>query len=267
MALALAVGVLAQQEAHDDAVGAHVWRRDVELRAHQRLEPVHVAQRERFQLLAGERLRVHLDAALAAAEGDVGDGGLPGHLRGENFEQVERDVLVEPGAPLVGAARLVVLHAVRLEALRPAGDHLVEALALQPHDAVAHEHVGVDQRAPLEDEAAVDQRLEPVGEHLAVGKVLVPGLLGGGQGTEPRVQLHRDVEDVLVIRLFQLHPHAAVETDQVRRPVEDLHRLGVDGLPGWLGAGDARGHSSSVWERGRFLEWMARAVNPRRVTS
>ena len=170
-----------------------------------------------------------------------------------------------PGSPLVRAAGLVVLDPVRLEALRPPGHHLVEPLALQAHDSIAHGEVGADQRAPLEDEAAVEQRLEPVREQLAVGEVLelVRAL---GERREAGVQLHRHVEDVLVIGLFQLHPHTAIEADQVGCAMEDLHRLGVDGLPGWLADDDARAHSSSLDEGGRFLEWMAGPVNPRRVT-
>src|SRR3954462_15771069 len=168
MALALAVGELPEQEAHDVGIGPHVGSGDVEVGPDQRLEAVHVAENERLQLLAGERSRVDLDAALAAAERDVGDRRLPGHLGREHLEEVQRDVLVEPDAALVGAARLVVLHTVSLESFRPAGEHFVEPLALQPDDPVAHEDVCVDERAAFEDEAAVEERLEPVGGELAV---------------------------------------------------------------------------------------------------
>ncbi len=234
--LALAVGVLAEQEAHDGAVGANVGRGDVEVGPDQRLEPVHVAQRERLQLFAAQAARVDLDAALAAAEGHVGDGGLPGHLRRQHLEEVERDVLVVADAALVRPARLVVLHAVGLEALGAAGQHLEEALPLESHHPVAHDDVGADQGAPLEDEAAVEQRLESVGQQLAVRQVLVLVLVLG-QRREARVQLHRHVEDVLVVRLLQLHADAAIEPDEVGGAMEDLHRLLIDGraarLCGW----------------------------------
>jgi len=163
-------------------------------RADQRLEPVHVAERQRLQLLGAEAAGVHLDAALAAAEGHVRDGRLPGHFRGKHLEEVERETsLVEAGAALVRAARLVVLDAVGLEALGPPRDHLVEALALEPDHAVAHREIRADQRPTLEDEAAVEQRLEAVRQQLAVGQVLeLVRILG--QWRETGVQFHRDVE-------------------------------------------------------------------------
>jgi len=79
---------------------------------------------------------------------------------------------VEAGAALVGAARLVVLDAVGLEALGPPRDHLVEALALEPDHAVAHRDIRADQRPALEDEAVVEQGLETVRQQLAVGQIL-----------------------------------------------------------------------------------------------
>src|SRR6267154_4089484 len=245
MPLALAVRVLSEQEAHHVGIRSDVRRRDVEVRADQRLQPVHVAERQRLELLAGERLRIDLDAALAPAEGDVGDRGLPGHLRGEHLEEVQRDVLVEADAAFVGAARLVVLDPVGLEALRAAGEDLVEALVLEAHDAVAHEHVGVDEGAALEDEATVEERLEAVGEQLAVAQVLVLLLLVFRQRQEPRVKLHRDVEDVLVVGLLELHPYPAVEADEIGGPMEDLHRLGVDGGTPVLVGCCSRGQSAS----------------------
>src|SRR5205823_7004124 len=147
--LPFAVGVLAEQQPHDGAVGSDVRRGDVEVRPDQRLEPVHVTERQRLQLLGAEALRIDLDPAFAAPERHVGDGGLPGHLRCEYFEEIERDVLMEARAALVRAARLVVLHAVGLEALRPPRDHLVEALAPEADHAVSHGQVRADQRAAL----------------------------------------------------------------------------------------------------------------------
>src|SRR5439155_26666312 len=101
--LALAIGVLAEQQAHDGAVSADVRGGDVQVWPDQGLEPVHVPEGERLQLLGAERLGVDLDAALAPAERNVRDGGLPRHLRGQHLEQIEGDVLVVPGSPLVRA--------------------------------------------------------------------------------------------------------------------------------------------------------------------
>ena len=53
-----------------------------------------------------------VDAALGAAEGDAGDGGLPGHQRGERADLVDVDLGVEADAALVRAAGAVVLDAV-----------------------------------------------------------------------------------------------------------------------------------------------------------
>src|SRR3954471_484520 len=245
--LALAVGVLTQEQPHDGAIGADVGCRDVQVGPDQRLEPVHVAQRQRLQLLAGEAARIHLDAALAAAKRNVSDGSLPGHFRRQHLEEVQRDVLVEADASFVGAARLVVLHAVRLEPLGPARHHLVEPLALEPHHAVAHGEVGADQRAPLEDEAAVEQGLQAVGQQLALGEILELVLILCERG-EARVQLHRHVEDVLVVRLLQLHPYAPIEADEIGRAMEDLHRLGVDGRPAGLANGGSGSQTSSCPE-------------------
>src|SRR5262249_44483210 len=80
---------------------------------------------------------VDRDAALAAAEWNFGDGRLPGHLRSQRLEQVERYLAVVADSALVRAARLVVLHPVGLEALRLAGDELVHAAVRKPEVSAA----------------------------------------------------------------------------------------------------------------------------------
>ena len=89
------------------------------------------------QLLPAVLARVDLDAALAAAERHLGDGGLPRHLGGQRLEEVERHLAVVADAALVRAARLVVLDAVGLEALRLAGHQLVDAAVGQAQVAAA----------------------------------------------------------------------------------------------------------------------------------
>ena len=63
----------------------------------------------RSQLVLLEAAGVDVDAALGAAERDAGDGGLPGHHRGERADLVDVDLGVEAHAALVGAAGAVVL--------------------------------------------------------------------------------------------------------------------------------------------------------------
>ena len=72
-----------------------------------------------------EVVRVADDAALAAAEGDVHHGALPGHPRGQGADRVDGLVGVEADAALARAAGVVVLDAEALEDLgacrRPSG--------------------------------------------------------------------------------------------------------------------------------------------------
>ena len=80
----------------------------------------------------GERsLRIDVDAALGAAERQVGERGLPGHRRGQGADPVEVDLGVVAQAALVGAARAVVLH--------PVGREDPQAAVVHPH-----RHLGGD---------------------------------------------------------------------------------------------------------------------------
>ena len=97
-----------------------------------------------------------------------------------------------------------------------------------------------EQRAAVEDDLAVGEPLEAVRvAHLGDGQIGEGLGLLGGERDQAVLQLHGDVEDVLVVGLFELQPHALVEADQVGGAVEDLHRLRVDGA---LGRGRGGAH-------------------------
>ncbi len=87
---------------------------------------------------------------------------------------------MEADAALVRAARLVVLHAVALEPGRLTGDELVDVAVLQADVAAADRHVRPEQRAPVEDDLAVRELLEPLRvAHLRHRQVReLAGLLG-----------------------------------------------------------------------------------------
>ncbi len=70
-----------------------------------------------FLLTVGELAGVADHAALAAAQGDVNHGGLPGHPGGQGAHGVDGLVGVEADAALRGAAGIAVLHAEALEHL------------------------------------------------------------------------------------------------------------------------------------------------------
>jgi hypothetical protein len=78
--------------------------------------------------------RVEFDAALAAAEGDVVQGALERHPGGQRLDLVQRHLVVEADAALVGAEHVVVLDAVALE---------------QPVLAVVQAHREVDDQLVL----------------------------------------------------------------------------------------------------------------------
>ena len=229
--LPLTVGELAHHVGHDLPVRPDVGRRDVEERAHEVLELVDVTQRDVLDLLLRVVEGVDLDAALRAAERDLRDRGLPGHVRGERLEEVERDVLVVAHAALVRAAHLVVLDAVRLELPRAALLDPEEAHLRDVDDALPQVDVGAEERAAVQDEVAVRERLERVRRlHVRRLQVLELRRLLGRERHEPVAQLGRDVEDVLEVRLLQLHPDARVQLDELRRAIERLHRLVVEAL-------------------------------------
>ena len=78
-------------------------------------------------------------------------------------------------AALVRAARLVVLHAVGLEALGLAGHELVDLAVLEAQVAAADEDVGAEQRLAVQDDLAVGEPLQAVGvAHRGGGEVAEP---------------------------------------------------------------------------------------------
>ena len=234
--LALTVGELAHHVRHDLAVRADVRRRDVEERPHELLELVDVAEREVLDLLARVVERVDLDPALRAAEGHLRDRGLPGHVRGERLEEVERDVPVEADAALVRAAHLVVLDPVGLELPRAALLDPEEPLLRDVDDPAPQLDVRLEQRAAVQDELAVRERLERVRRlHGRRADVVDLRHLLGGERHEAVPRLDGDVEDVLEVGLLELEPDARVHADEVGGAVERLHRLVVDALPAVAG--------------------------------
>ena len=117
-----AVGV--HDPRHDLIVGVDVGRRDVFLGADRVDDLRDVAAGERLELAAGHARGVADDAALAAAERDVGDRALPRHPGGERRDFVEADVGVVANAALGRPERDVVLHAIAGEDFDLAVVHL-----------------------------------------------------------------------------------------------------------------------------------------------
>ena len=104
---------------HHLLVGAHVRRHDVRARPDERDHLLHVAATEVLELLGLERARVDRDAALAAAEGKIGERAFPAHPDGERGDFADVDVGGEARAALGGAERQMMLHPVADEDLSP----------------------------------------------------------------------------------------------------------------------------------------------------
>ncbi len=110
--VAVELSVLVHHPGHHLGVGVDVRRRDVARRAEDLLDLGHERAGDLLELGLRELRGVAVDAALGAAEGDVRDGGLPGHERGEGADLVDVDFGVVADAALVWAAGAVVLDAV-----------------------------------------------------------------------------------------------------------------------------------------------------------
>src|SRR3546814_9156645 len=104
--------------------------RHVDLGAEQRADLVGVAAGQALELTEREPARVAAHPALGSAEGQVEDGGLEGHRRGEGLDLVGVDVGVEADPALARAAGGVVVHA-------PAGEHL-DGAVVHPHRSEEH---------------------------------------------------------------------------------------------------------------------------------
>ena len=109
---------------HDLAVGVHVGRGDVALRADDDADLAGVAARHALELLHRQLLRIAADAALGAAVGQVHRGALDRHPGRQRHHLLERHVGVVAHAALARAARQVVLDPVALEVGDAAVVHL-----------------------------------------------------------------------------------------------------------------------------------------------
>ena len=108
---------LVQHPEHVLAVGHDVGRGDVLLVADVHGDLADPAAADQLLLAVAEVVRVADDAALAAAQGDVDHGRLPGHPHGQGPDGVDGLVGVEADAALAGAAGVAVLAAEALEDL------------------------------------------------------------------------------------------------------------------------------------------------------
>ena len=96
---------------HRLGIGVDVRRGDVALGADEHLDLGRVATSQVLQLAAAELLGVDDNATLATAEGNAGDGALPGHPHRERLDLVDADVLVVADAALGRPTAEVVLNA------------------------------------------------------------------------------------------------------------------------------------------------------------
>ena len=105
------LGIFIHHPAHHLGGGVNIRGRHVLARADVLPHLPDPAAAQAFLLIDGKRGGVHDHAALAAAQRDIGHGALPGHPHREAAHGVEGLSRVEAYAALVGAARVVMLHA------------------------------------------------------------------------------------------------------------------------------------------------------------
>ena len=110
--IALIHAVRVHDPGHDLRSRVHVRRRNVFLRPDQRQNRRRIAAGQPFQLAHRQLFRVAGHAALAAAEGNVDDGALPRHPRGQRLHLIHRDIGVVTDAALGRPAHRAVLYAV-----------------------------------------------------------------------------------------------------------------------------------------------------------
>ena len=154
--VAVQLAVLVHHPGHHLGVGVDVRRRDVAGWAEDLLDLVHERAGDLLELGALELVGGAVDAALGAAERDAGDGGLPGHQRGEGADLVDVDLGMEADAALVGAAGAVVLDPVA---------RVDVDLAVGELDRDLHGDLAVGRP---EDDPQVVGELQAVGRHLEV---------------------------------------------------------------------------------------------------
>ena len=105
-------GVGIHDPGHGLLVGVHVRGGNVFFRADELNESGCVAPGHPLELALAHVLGIADDAAFGAPEGNVDDGALPRHPRGESADFIERDIGRVSDAALGGAARYGVLNAV-----------------------------------------------------------------------------------------------------------------------------------------------------------
>ncbi len=108
-------GIFIHHPAHHLGRGSDIRRRDIVAGTDVLPHGAHPAAADLFLLDSGERGRVADHAALAAAEGDIGNRAFPCHPGGKSPHCIEGLVGGEADAALVGSARVIVLDAESLE--------------------------------------------------------------------------------------------------------------------------------------------------------
>ncbi len=122
--VALHEGELVHHPGHDLRGGVDVGGRHVLLQAEDAPHLADISPAQALQFTQRQRLGVADDAALAAAQGDIHHGALPGHPGRQGADGVDRLAAVEADAALVGAAGVVVLDAETVEDLGGAVVHV-----------------------------------------------------------------------------------------------------------------------------------------------
>ena len=172
--VAVELAVLVHHPGHHLGVGVDVGGRDVARRAEDLLDLVHEGAGDRSAARSdSSRSAGTVDPALGAAEGDVRDGRLPGHQRGEGADLIDVDLGVVADAALVGAACTVVLDPVAREGVDLAVGELHRDL--DGDLAVRGPEDGADVVGQLE---ALDGPVEVVADDVEVGDLRAAGLVG-----------------------------------------------------------------------------------------
>ena len=104
---------------HHLLVRAHVRRHHVRPRSYEGNHLLHVAATEVLELFGLERARIDRDAALAAAEGKIGERAFPAHPDGERGDFADVHIRGEARAALGRTERQMMLHPVANKDLRP----------------------------------------------------------------------------------------------------------------------------------------------------
>jgi hypothetical protein len=149
--------------AHGLHIDMHVGRHDVAVGAQRAVQDAGVAARDLLSLGVVELLGRAGHAALAPAEGQVGQRGLDGHELGQRARLLERDRVVEAQAALVGAAHAAVLHAVA---------HEHPHVAVGAGDGYLHGQLALGRAHP---------RVHPVGQSQLLAGVVEEARGGGGE--------------------------------------------------------------------------------------